>query len=75
MLVYPMDTVRRRMMMQSGYNKTEVIYTSTWHCFVTIVKLEGCGAFFKGAAANALRSVSAALVLVVYEELQKAMQS
>jgi solute carrier family 25 (mitochondrial adenine nucleotide translocator), member 4/5/6/31 len=74
LLVYPMDTVRRRLMMQSGYNKSEVIYTGTWHCFASIMRHEGCSAFFKGAPANVLRCVSTALVLVVYEELQKYLQ-
>lgn len=70
MLMYPLDTVRRRMMMQSGYNKTETVYTSTWHCCVSIYR-EGCSAFYKGALANLLRCISSALVLVLYEELQK----
>jgi len=75
LLVYPLDTVRRRMMMQSGFNKTEVIYTSTWNCISSMMREEGWCAFFKGAPANVARGVSTALVLVVYEEVQKYLQN
>jgi hypothetical protein len=50
---YPFDTVRRRLMMQSGAKK--MLYKGTLDCFVQISKNEGIGAFFKGAAANVLR--------------------
>jgi len=35
------------------------------------MKEEGVGALFKGAGANALRTVGSALVLVLYDQLQK----
>lgn len=38
---YPFDTVRRRMMMQSGRAKSDIIYKSTAHCWATIAKQEG----------------------------------
>lgn len=38
---YPFDTVRRRMMMQSGRAKSEILYKSTVHCWATIAKQEG----------------------------------
>uniref|UniRef100_A0A1A9WA63 ADP/ATP translocase n=1 Tax=Glossina brevipalpis TaxID=37001 RepID=A0A1A9WA63_9MUSC len=70
---YPFDTVRRRMMMQSGLKKEEMIYKNTGHCWVTIYKTEGGAAFFKGAFSNILRGTGAALVLAFYDEIQKYM--
>ncbi|XP_058793094.1 ADP,ATP carrier protein 2 [Phymastichus coffea] len=68
---YPFDTVRRRMMMQSGRAKSEILYKSTMHCWSTIAKTEGTGAFFKGAFSNVLRGTGGALVLVLYDEIKK----
>jgi len=68
---YPFDTVRRRMMMQSGRKATEIIYKSTIHCWATIAKQEGTGAFFKGAFSNVLRGTGGAFVLVLYDEIKK----
>jgi len=70
---YPFDTVRRRMMMQSGRKATEIVYKSTIHCWATIAKSEGGGAFFKGAFSNVLRGTGGAFVLVLYDELKKLM--
>ncbi|XP_022196757.2 ADP,ATP carrier protein 2 [Nilaparvata lugens] len=67
---YPFDTVRRRMMMQSGRAKSEIIYKSTAHCWSVIYKSEGGGAFFKGAFSNVLRGTGGALVLVLYDEIK-----
>lgn len=68
---YPFDTVRRRMMMQSGRKATEVIYKNTLHCWGTIAKTEGTSAFFKGAFSNVLRGTGGAFVLVLYDEIKK----
>lgn len=68
---YPFDTVRRRMMMQSGRKKTEIVYKSTLHCWSTIAKTEGTNAFFKGAFSNVLRGTGGAFVLVLYDEIKK----
>ncbi|KAJ1525465.1 hypothetical protein ONE63_010275 [Megalurothrips usitatus] len=68
---YPFDTVRRRMMMQAGRKKTEIMYTGTLDCWAKIAKNEGTGAFFKGAFSNILRGTGGALVLVFYDEIKK----
>lgn len=68
---YPFDTVRRRMMMQSGRAKHEIMYKNTLDCWVKIGKTEGAGAFFKGAFSNILRGTGGALVLVFYDEIKK----
>jgi solute carrier family 25 (adenine nucleotide translocator) protein 4/5/6/31 len=66
---YPFDTVRRRMMMQSG--EKERLYKGTIDCFRVIAQKEGMSAFFKGAWSNVIRGAGGALVLVIYDELQK----
>ncbi|XP_063697038.1 ADP,ATP carrier protein 1 [Culicoides brevitarsis] len=70
-LSYPFDTVRRRMMMQSGRAKSEIMYKNTLDCWVKIAKTEGHTAFFKGAFSNVLRGTGGALVLVFYDEIKK----
>ncbi|KAL6077206.1 ADP/ATP translocase [Balamuthia mandrillaris] len=67
---YPFDTVRRRLQMQSEKPKEAWIYKGTADCFGKILKEEGVRALFKGAGANALRTVGSALVLVFYDQLQ-----
>jgi len=67
---YPFDTVRRRLMMQSGRKGGEVMYKGTLDCWKKIAKNEGAGAFFKGAFSNVLRGTGGALVLVMYDEIQ-----
>jgi len=68
---YPFDTVRRRMMMQSG--RTDKMYKNTLDCWAKIYKNEGGNAFFKGAFSNVLRGTGGALVLVLYDELKALM--
>lgn len=67
---YPFDTIRRRLQMQSEKPKEEWTYKNTADCFRKILKDEGGAAFFKGAGANALRTVGSAMVLVLYDQLQ-----
>jgi len=69
---YPMDTIRRRLQMQSEKPEAEWVYKGTADCFAKIVKEEGASALFKGAGANALRTVGAAMVLVLYSEITAA---
>jgi len=64
---YPIDTVRRRMMMTSGQ---AVKYKSSIDCFQQVVKNEGVKSLFKGAGANILRAVAGAGVLSGYDQLQ-----
>jgi len=64
---YPIDTVRRRMMMTSG---EAVKYSSSLDAFKKIVQKEGTKSLFKGAGANILRAVAGAGVLSGYDQLQ-----
>ena len=70
---YPFDTVRRRLQMQSEKPESEWVYKGTADCFSKIMKEEGTSALFKGAGANALRTVGAAMVLVLYSEITAAL--
>jgi len=65
---YPFDTVRRRMMMQSG--RADKMYKNTIDCWKKIAATEGSNAFFKGAFSNVLRGTGGALVLVLYDEIK-----
>ncbi|KAK3624025.1 ADP/ATP carrier protein [Elasticomyces elasticus] len=64
---YPLDTVRRRMMMTSGQ---AVKYKSSIDAFQQIVAKEGVKSLFKGAGANILRGVAGAGVLSIYDQAQ-----
>jgi solute carrier family 25 (adenine nucleotide translocator) protein 4/5/6/31 len=68
---YPFDTVRRRMMMQSGRKKGAIMYKNTLDAWVKIAKNEGSRAFFKGALSNVFRGTGGALVLAFYDEIHK----
>merc|ERR1719503_307346 len=67
---YPFDTIRRRLQMQSEKPKEEWLYKGTVDCLFKIMKEEGTSALFKGAGANALRTVGSAMVLVLYDEIK-----
>ncbi|KAK4491005.1 hypothetical protein RD792_001726 [Penstemon davidsonii] len=68
---YPLDTVRRRMMMQSGLEKP--MYKNTLDCWRRIYRIEGFVSFYRGALSNIFRSSGAAAVLVLYDEIKKLM--
>lgn len=65
---YPLDTIRRRLMMQSG--RKDAMYSGTMDCMSKILKDEGPKAFFKGSLSNVLRGTGGALVLVINEKIQ-----
>uniref|UniRef100_A0A8C2QBR8 ADP/ATP translocase n=1 Tax=Cyprinus carpio TaxID=7962 RepID=A0A8C2QBR8_CYPCA len=68
---YPFDTVRRRMMMQSGLKGADIMYTGTLDCWRKIARDESGKAFFKGALSNVLRGMGGAFVLMLYDEFKK----
>lgn len=51
----------------------EWLYKGTRDCFTKIVKDEGGAALFKGAGANALRTIGSAVVLVMYDQMKTVM--
>lgn len=64
---YPIDTIRRRMMMTSG---EAVKYSSSFHAFTAIIKAEGPKSLFKGAGANILRAIAGAGAISGYDQIQ-----
>lgn len=64
---YPIDTIRRRMMMTSGEGEK---FSGSIDCARKILANEGMKSFFKGAGANILRGVAGAGVLALYDRLQ-----
>lgn len=68
LLSYPLDTIRRRMMMTVGQATK---YSSSFDCARQILKNDGGAAFFKGAGANILRGVAGAGVLSGFDAFQK----
>ena len=64
---YPLDTIRRRMMMTSG---EAVKYKSSFDAARQIIAKNGVKSLFNGAGANILRGVAGAGVLSIYDQLQ-----
>jgi len=59
---YPIDTIRRRMILEDNPS-------TTFGTMSQIYKQEGLRGFWKGAAANIVRSICGALVLVLYDRV------
>jgi len=68
LLSYPIDTIRRRMMMTSGAGTVK--YNGSFDAAGQILKNEGVTSFFKGAGANILRGAAGAGVLAGFSELK-----
>ena len=64
---YPIDTIRRRMMMTSGQ---AVKYKGSIDCTIQILKNEGFMSLMKGAGANVLRGMAGAGVLAGFDKLK-----
>jgi len=67
LMSYPIDTIRRRMMMTSGGG---VKYKGSIDCGLQILKNEGFMSMMKGAGANILRGVAGAGVLAGFDKFQ-----
>lgn len=67
LMSYPIDTIRRRMMMTSGQ---AVKYKNSMDCGMQILKNEGFMSMMKGAGANVLRGVAGAGVLAGFDAFQ-----
>lgn len=71
---YPLDTVRRRIMIESGKPKYLKIYKNSFDCINKMIKEEGYFGMYKGYGTNAMRTIGSSLVLVLYDEFQKSMR-
>lgn len=69
LLSYPVDTIRRRMMMTSGGGEK---FKGSVDCAMFILKNEGPMSMMKGAGANILRGAAGAGVLAGFSELKGA---
>jgi len=65
LLSYPLDTIRRRLMMTSGKHAGK--YKNSIDCAKKILRDEGVKAMYKGAGSNILRGLAGALVLVGFD--------
>jgi len=65
---YPLDTIRRRMMMTSG---EKVRYKNWIDAGRQLIVKEGVKTLFNGAGANILRGVAGAGVLAIYDQFQE----
>merc|ERR1712142_816933 len=68
LMSYPIDTVRRRMMMTSGGG---VKYNGSIDCATQVLKNEGFMSMMKGAGANVLRGVAGAGVLAGFDKFKE----
>ncbi|KAF9040589.1 mitochondrial carrier domain-containing protein [Panaeolus papilionaceus] len=68
LIAYPLDTIRRRMMMTSG---SGVNYKSMFDAGAQIIAKEGPKSLFKGAGANILRGIASGGVLSLYDQFQQ----
>lgn len=68
LISYPIDTIRRRMMMTSGQ---AVKYKGSIDCAVQVIKGEGFMSLMKGAGANILRGVAGAGVLSGFDKFKE----
>uniref|UniRef100_A0A0A9WM37 ADP/ATP translocase n=1 Tax=Lygus hesperus TaxID=30085 RepID=A0A0A9WM37_LYGHE len=55
---YPLDTVRRSMMMMSG--RKDKLYTNSLQCAKYILTHNGASGFYKGALTNCIRAIGSA---------------
>ena len=68
---YPLDSVRRRMMMQAG--AAAPLYAGQLDCVRHVLAHEGAAGFYRGYGANLLRGLGGALILVLYDEVRPAL--
>jgi len=66
-VVYPLDTVRRRLML-SGEGSAHK-YRTTYQCFTTILRERGARELYNGFGTNLLRSIGGGLCLAFYDTL------
>ncbi len=69
-LMYPGDTLRRRMQ-TNGIGGEARVYNSTWHCCQIIMRKEGVKGFYRGLTANSLKVFPLAGFQFVFFDLLK----
>jgi len=77
-ITYPIDTVRRVMMLGGQKAKdgtVHPVYRSSFACAADILKKRGVSGMFKGAMANTYRATGAALCMVFYDTIKGKMDA
>ena len=74
-ICYPIDSVRRRLMMQAGQPITMRRYTNSVDAFHKILTTEGVKGFYLGLGPNIVRSIAGALLLVSYDVFREGLQA
>ena len=69
---YPLDTIRRRMMMQSG--RRDKLYSGSFDWACKILRKEGAKGFYKGITAQLTKSLGTSVFLVANELAHKLYQ-
>jgi solute carrier family 25 (adenine nucleotide translocator) protein 4/5/6/31 len=69
---YPIDTVKRRMMIHQGVSETGGLVVITGRATIrAILEKEGIKGFYSGLSVNMIRGIGGALVLIGYDEMKK----
>lgn len=68
LISYPLDTIRRRMMMTSGKHAGK--YKNSIDCAQKVLAQEGVKSMYKGAGSNILRGLAGSLVLVGFDYIK-----
>ena len=69
LVLHPLDTVRRRLIIQQGRPHDQRDYFGIVDTFKKIYAREGAKGFMKGGLTNALRSMSSTFVMIFFDEL------
>ena len=69
--LYPLDTVKRSMMLQVGKNNNEKIYNNYKDCFIDIWRKEKIFGFYRGGLTNVFRGMGASIFLVLNDFFKK----
>ena len=71
LIAYPLDTIRRRLMLQAGRSRMDVQYFGGWDCVVKIWTKEGISGFYKGCLPNIFKIFGSCLLLIIYDEVYR----
>ena len=67
---YLLDSIRRRLMMQSGRAEADIQYKGAVDCFKKVLTQEGFRGFYKGFLVHLISGLPASLMLVFYDEIK-----
>lgn len=71
LMFYPLDTIRRRIMIETGKSEESKKYKNAIDCMKKMYKQESFKGFYKGFATNVMKTSGSSIVLVLYDEFQK----